>query len=152
MKVRKLALTYGISAARSLEFLNPQDFPKGYIENNSIYSNVTNKQIVRGCFYKFAEKNKSINIDDKPIKKSFSKLSKQCNVIDISIFTSIKWNPATVSEAEAKKIGNFRLKFDEEQHDTKIVVEFSYHDTTLKVYAYPENKPEKKEEIEVRYH
>ena len=151
MRVRKLALTYGISAARSLEFLNAQDFPKGYIQNHSTHSNVTNKKIVRGCFYKFAEKNKSINIDDKPIKKSFSKLSKQCNTIDISIYTSNKWNPATVSEQEAKKIGQFQLRFSEEQHDTKIVVEFSYNDTTLKVFAYPENKPQKKKEIEVKY-
>lgn len=151
MKVRKLAATYGISAARKLEVLDPQDFPKGYIENHSTVSNVTNKKIVRGCFYKFAEKNKSINIDDKPIKKPFSKLSKQCNFIDISIYTSNKWNPATVSEQEAKKIGQFQLKFDEEHHDTKVIVEFSYNDTTLKVFAYPEGKQEKKKEIEVKY-
>ena len=152
MKVRKLSLTYGISAARSLEFLNEADFPKGYIEKHSSHSNVTNKNIVRGCFYKFAEKNKSIHLDDKPIKKSFSKLSKQCNTIDISIYTSNKWNPATVTPEEAKKIGEFRLRFSDESHDTKIMVEFSYHDTTLKVFAYTENNPQKKQEIEVKYH
>ena len=100
MKIRKLALTYGIAAARKLSVINQDNFPNGYVTKNKFYSDITSQWIVRGCFYKFATKDKSIHLNDKPISKSFSKLSSKVNRISIAIYTSDKHEPATTTREQ----------------------------------------------------
>merc|ERR1712129_396317 len=96
------------------------------------------EQIVLGCFFPFAQRDKTIRMDDEPICQAFSKQSKECNVIDISIYAADTKNPATVHADGVEKVGKVRVDFGEEKNDTKLIVEFVYSDTTLRVFAYPD--------------
>eukprot|EP01083_Nonionella_stella_P079093 216771_1 len=149
VKIRKMPKTYGIEISNPKASLNLSQFPAGHVQKHTYYNERYKCDYVRHCFSTFVKKGQEIKLDEKPIKKQYSKGKLSDTSISIRIFCSTSSNPLTTTEATSFKLAQVTWPIGEnEQH---VIVEFSFSNTLITVHAYPKGKPHLKKQIKIDY-
>ena len=158
IKARILRYTYGKTIIWPLQRAIDNGVPKEHIDKFKMFNKHANAYGVKGCFMSIAKKNQEVKHDEIFTTES-TMFDPNASSISINILCSDKEDPKIKDDgwriAELKldvnNDNNNNNNNNGDKQDTKIIVEFHFYDTQLKVFAYRRNCAHLKKEIELNY-
>jgi len=94
------------------------------------------------------KKNQTVNIHDKPIIRKYKRFNTHQKKVRISVYASEEENPKVVSGPPLAKT---TIVFPEDSSCLYITVELYFGDTKIRVFAYCDDDPNNKKEMELDY-
>merc|ERR1712228_570657 len=126
IQARTLAKTYGNAIDPKIDVIDIDALPPGYLEANQYRCDHT--QILR------VRKYKRFNIKQKKVR--------------ISVYSSDEQDPKVVKNKPCAKT---TVVFPSNSKELSIIVELYFSDTKIRVFAFPEDDPKNKKEMELEY-
>jgi len=148
IQARTLAKTYGNAIDPKIEVVDIDALPPGYLEANQYKCDHTKALRVRNIFSVYARKNQTVHIADKPIIRKYKRFNLKQKKVRISVYSSDEQDPKVVKDKPCAKT---TVVFPPNSKELSIVVELRFSDTKIRVFAYPEDDPENKKEMELDY-
>ena len=131
-----------------IEVVDIDALPPGYLEANQYKCDHTKALRVRNIFSVYARKNQTVHIADKPIIRKYKRFNLKQKKVRISVYSSDEQDPKVVKDKPCAKT---TVVFPPNSKELSIVVELRFSDTKIRVYAYPEDDPENKKEMQLDY-
>ena len=151
IKARVLRYTYGKTIIWPLQVAIDKGVPQTHIDKFKTYNKHANAYGVRGCFISIANKNQEV--EHNQVFTTESKMfDPNADSITINVLCSDKEDPKT--KEDGWRIAELKLHITEEDkkvQNVKIITEFHFYDTQLKVFAYRSHSAHLKQEIELNY-
>lgn len=148
IQARTLAKTYGNAIDPRIDVIDVDSLPQGYLEENKYRCDHTKAIRIRNIFSIYAKKNQTININDKPIIRKYKRFNKKQKKVRISVFASDEEDPKVV---QGRALAKTTIIFPDKSNELSITVELYFSDTKIRVFAYPDDCPEDKKEMELDY-
>lgn len=148
IQARTLAKTYGNAIDPKIEVVDIDALPPGYLEANQYKCDHTKALRVRNIFSVYARKNQTVHIADKPIIRKYKRFNLKQKKVRISVYSSDEQDPKVVKDKPCAKT---TVVFPPNSKELSIVVELRFSDTKIRVFAYPEDDPDNKKEMELDY-
>jgi len=148
IQARTLAKTYGNAIDPKIDVIDIDALPPGYLEANQYRCDHTNVLRVRNIFSVYARKNQTIHIHDKPIIRKYKRFNIKQKKVRISVYSSDEPDPKVVKNKPCAKT---TVVFPSNSTELSIIVELYFSDTKIRVFAYPEDDPQNKKEMELDY-
>jgi len=148
IQARTLAKTYGNAIDPKIDVIDIEALPPGYLEANQYRCDHTNVLRVRNIFSVYARKNQTIHIHDKPIIRKYKRFNLKQKKVRISVYSSDEQDPKVVKNKPCAKT---TVVFPSNSTELSIIVELQFSDTKIRVFAYPEDDPSNKKEMELDY-
>ena len=104
---------------------------------------------MRNIFHVYARRNQMVYIDDKPIIRKYKRLNVKQKTVRVSLFQSDEENPVVIEGTE--RHAEAFIEFPSKSTKLGVFVEIHFGDTQIKLFAYPEDLPENREEIRLEY-
>ena len=148
IQARTLSKTYGNAIDPKIDVIDIDALPPGYLELNQYRCDHTNVLRVRNIFSIYARKNQTIHIYDKPIIRKYKRFNIKQKKVRISVYSSNEQDPKVVKNKPCAKT---TVVFPSNSNELSIIVELYFSDTKIRVFAYPEDDPQNKKEMELDY-
>ena len=139
VKSRILRYTYGEKVDKLERTAISEGIKSDYIAKNRFYCEYEKTWYVRECFKVIARKNEEIHIGE--IKKSVTFRSDPSTLVATQkIYYSYKDDPKIPSDG--LELGEIPIEYDHTDYDQqKVIIEFHFYDTLIKVVRYKAHKP-----------
>merc|ERR1712013_382197 len=148
IQARTLAKTYGNAIDPKIDVIDIEALPPGYLEAHQYRCDHTQVLRVRNIFSVYARKNQTIHIHDKPIIRKYKRFNLKQKKVRISVYSSDEQDPKVVKNKPCAKT---TVVFPSNSTELSIIVELQFSDTKIRVFAYPEDDPSNKKEMELDY-
>ena len=151
IKARILRYTYGKTIIWPLQTAIQNNVPQPHIDKYKIFNKHANAYGVKSCFMSIAKKNQEVEHNQVFTTES-AMFDPNSDTITINILCSDKEDPKI--KDDGWRIAELKLQITEEDKkvmNVKIITEFHFYDTQLKVFAYRSHSPQFKQEIELNY-
>jgi len=148
IQARTLSKTYGNAIDPKIDVIDIDALPPGYLEANQYRCDHTNVLRVRNIFSVYARKNQTIHIRDKPIIRKYKRFNIKQKKVRISVYSSDEQDPKVVKNKPCAKT---TVVFPSNSTELSIIVELYFSDTKIRVFAFPEDNPSNKKEMELDY-
>merc|ERR1712130_913605 len=148
IQARTLSKTYGNAIDPKINVVDVDALPPGYLEAHQYKCDHTGSLRVRNISSVYARKNQTVHIADKPIIRKYKRFNLKQKKVRISVYSSDEQDPKVVKDKPCAKT---TVVFPPNSKELSIVVELRFSDTKIRVYAYPEDDPENKKEMELDY-
>ena len=144
VKSRILRYTYGEIVDKSEKIAISEGIDSDYIAKNRYYCKYEKKWYVSRCFQVIARKNEEIHTGE--IKKSVACRPDPSTLVGTQkIYYSNKDGPKI--QSDGLELGTIPIEFDNTDDDRqKVIVEFHFYDTLIKIVNYKANKSDNKVE------
>ena len=139
--------TYGCAVGRRKSDLNLKKYSNDFVRDNML--ELDGVKYLDNCFKVYTKKGDEMRLDGKPVVESFSKATAKSTAATIKVYSSTESAPLTVLEDGCSLIGEVLMPIAKHLHSLKI--EFSFSNTLISVYAYPDGKEAEKVECKVNY-
>ena len=108
---------------------------------------------VWGVLDYFVNENDEINLNFK-FRKTYYRVNKKQKTVDFHIYShqtteNDKTRPNTIFNSDVLPLGKFSLPFSDDINERETVVEYTFDDTILRIYAYPKNRPKQKRSLPI---
>ena len=144
---RVLNVTYGVEMDKSVETARRCNVSEFHIERYKYFNRRCNQWFVRDCFGVYARQGQSI-MTGQVIEKIFRRIPPNVSKIKIPILCSEDKNPTITHYAT--HLADLILRFNE-PNVRRIVVQFHFYEALIKVFTFPEGRPDLKEQTELKY-
>jgi len=148
IQARTLSKTYGNAIDPKIDVIDIDALPPGYLEANQYRCDHTQALRVRNIFSVYARKNQTIHIHDKPIIRKYKRFNMKQKKVRISVYSSDEEDPKVVKNKPCAKT---TVVFPPNSTELSIIVELYFSDTKIRVWAFPEDSPQNKKEMELDY-
>eukprot|EP01083_Nonionella_stella_P266029 900430_1 len=141
VRLRRLAISYGVKVGLPKSSLDLKQFPAGYVKEHEYFSETQNCQYVQGCFNALAKKGQAVNTDGtgERITTTTYKMTQTQTDTLIEVYSSPEENP--IITKNAIKLCKIIVDLPKDSNDGTIV-EFCFSNNLLTVFAYAKGQRE----------